>query len=78
MVLFISCVNAFVLLDAFHITFHHKLCAYLDPGTGSIIFQVIIAGLCGGLFVIKLFWGKIKNLFKNLLSKSNKAEKNED
>jgi uncharacterized membrane protein len=78
MVLFISCVNAFVLLDVFHITFSHKFCAYLDPGTGSIIIQVVIAGLFGLIFFIKLFWGKIKSLFKNLLSKSNKAEKNED
>jgi hypothetical protein len=55
--------------------FHHKLCGYLDPGTGSIIIQAIIAGLFGALFAIKLFWGKIKNLFKNLFSKRNKVEK---
>jgi hypothetical protein len=78
MVLFISYVKVFVLLDAFYIIFHHKLYGYLDPGTGSIIIQVVIAGLFGALFVIKLFWGTIKNLFKNLLCKRNKVEKNED
>jgi hypothetical protein len=71
---FINWLRAFVIFDTFHTTFLHKLCAYLDPGTGSIIFQVIIAGLCGGLLVIKLFWGKIKNLFKKLFSRDNKAE----
>jgi hypothetical protein len=70
-----NCVNAFALFDAFHMTFHHKLYAYLDPGTGSIIFQVIVAGLCGGLLAIKLFWGKIKTFFKGLFSKGDKAEK---
>jgi hypothetical protein len=75
MVSFICCVNTFALLAASYITFHHKLCAYLDPGTGSIVFQVIVAGLCGGLLVIKLFWGKIKIFFKSLVSKSNKTEK---
>jgi hypothetical protein len=55
--------------------FYHNLCGYLDPGTGSIIFQVIIAGLCGGLLAIKLFWAKIKNLFKRLFSRGNKAER---
>lgn len=74
MVLFMSCVKALALFDAFHITFHHKLCGYLDPGTGSIIIQVVIAGLFGALFVIKLFWGKIKNLFKKSFSRDNKAE----
>lgn len=75
MVHFMSYVKAIVLLDVFHITSHHKLCAYLDPGTGSIIFQVIIAVLCGGLFVIKLFWRRIKTFFKGLFSRSDKAEK---
>lgn len=34
--------------------------AYLDPGTGSYIFQVLIAGLVGMGFAIKLSWGYIK------------------
>jgi hypothetical protein len=69
MVHFISCVKAFLEIS------HHKfICAYLDPGTGSIIIQVVIAGLFGVIFVIKLFWGKIKNLFKKLFANDNKAE----
>ncbi|OHB60677.1 MAG: hypothetical protein A2167_09120 [Planctomycetes bacterium RBG_13_46_10] len=63
-----------VILDVFHITFYYKLCAYLDPGTGSIIFQVIIAGLCGGLLAVKIFWSKIKSFFKGFFFKGNKAE----
>ena len=38
--------------------------AYLDPGTGSFVFQMIIAGLVGGLFTIKTFWRKIIGFFK--------------
>ena len=34
--------------------------AYLDPGTGSYIFQLLLAGLFGAAFAIKLFWAKIK------------------
>lgn len=37
--------------------------AYLDPGTGSYIFQVLVGMLLGGVFVIKGFWGSIKNFF---------------
>ncbi len=44
--------------------------AYMDPGTGSFVFQVIIASAIGGLFVIKSSWGKIVNYFKNLRGKS--------
>lgn len=40
-----------------------KPLAYLDPGTGSYIIQLLIAGLMGGLFLLKTYWGKIKTLF---------------
>jgi len=43
--------------------------AYLDPGTGSYIFQLIIAGIIGGMFSIKIFWNKIKASLANLFSK---------
>ena len=37
--------------------------AYLDPGTGSYIFQVLIAVFIGGLYTIKIYWQKIKDFF---------------
>jgi len=42
--------------------------AYLDPGTGSYIFQLLIAGFIGGLFTLKIYWNKIKAFFKNRFS----------
>ncbi len=35
--------------------------AYLDPGTGSLVLQMSIAGVLGGLFVVKRFWRQIKD-----------------
>ena len=35
--------------------------AYLDPGTGSIILQALIAGVAGSLFVVKAYWYKLRN-----------------
>ena len=43
--------------------------AYLDPGTGSYLFQIIIAFLAGSIFAIKLYWTKIKTYFTNFSSK---------
>jgi hypothetical protein len=37
--------------------------AYLDPGTGSYILQILIAGLFGALFMLKVFWGRIVGFF---------------
>lgn len=42
---------------------------YLDPGSGSFILQILIATLVGGLFVIKMYWKRITDFFRNLFSK---------
>lgn len=40
------------------------MAAYLDPGTGSLIVQSVIAALAAVGFAIRLYWGKIRGLFK--------------
>lgn len=37
--------------------------AYLDPATGSYVFQMLIAGALTVSFVVKSYWHKIKGLF---------------
>jgi len=48
--------------------------AYLDPGTGSYILQLIIAGLVGTVFAVKIYWGKIRAFFSSLFSKRQQKE----
>ena len=36
--------------------------AYLDPGTGSIILQVLLGGGAGIALAIKLYWHKLLSL----------------
>jgi len=50
-----------------------KELAYLDPGTGSFLLQLLLATFLGGLFMIKTFWKRIKNFFNRLFSR-NKAD----
>ncbi len=38
--------------------------AYLDPGSGSYMFQLLIAATVSGLFALKLAWKKIVKFFK--------------
>lgn len=33
--------------------------AYLDPGSGSLIVQMLIAAAVGGGLLLKAFWGKL-------------------
>lgn len=37
--------------------------AYIDPGTGSYVFQIVIAAAVGAAFSIKLFWRRITGFF---------------
>lgn len=37
--------------------------AYLDPGTGSMLIQMIVGGVAGTIVVVKLHWSKIKRFF---------------
>jgi len=50
-----------------------KELAYLDPGTGSFLLQLLLATSLGALFVIKTFWKRIKGFFTRLFSR-NKAD----
>jgi hypothetical protein len=42
---------------------------YIDPGSGSMLFQMLIAGLLGALYGIKLFWSRIRAFFSKLFSR---------
>ncbi len=41
--------------------FKGMMYAYIDPGAGSAVIQVIIASLVGGLFGLKVLWQKLKS-----------------
>ena len=59
-----------VLLAVF-VLFPQRAYGYVDPGTGSYILQIIIAGLLGGLFALKMSWKSIRLHLTNLFSKRN-------
>ena len=46
------------------------LLLYIDPGIGSALIQVIIAGTIGFFYTMKVYGGKIKSFFTR--KKSNR------
>ncbi|MFK7897001.1 MAG: hypothetical protein AB8G23_14245 [Myxococcota bacterium] len=48
--------------------------AYLDPGTGSMVLQVILGGVAGAMVIGKLYWAR----FKSLLGLSSDETSTED
>jgi hypothetical protein len=43
--------------------------AYIDPGSGSYVLQILIASILGILTLMKIYWSKLKTFFISLLAK---------
>jgi len=53
------------ILSAFlFLTFAVPAFAYLDPGSGSLIFQLIVGGVAGLILAVKIFWRRILSFFR--------------
>jgi hypothetical protein len=50
--------------------------AYLDPGSGSFIIQLIIASLVGAGFLLRGYWSRIRSYFRG--GNENFEEEGED
>lgn len=49
--------------------------AYLDLYTGSYFLQLLLGGLFGVLFAVKIYWTKIKEFFFRLFSVKNNDDR---
>jgi hypothetical protein len=47
---------------------------YLDPGSGSFLIQLLVAGIAGASLAIAVSWKKIKQFF----SRKKKVETDDD
>ena len=53
------------------VVFSRDVYAYLDPGTGSLIFQTLVAALAAVAYGFRSYWGKIRTLFGRNSSSSS-------
>ena len=72
----------FLIAFALTLFFPKDTLAYLDPGTGSMMLQLIVGGVAAGLYTLKLYWQNMKIFFKThfgkLSSKESFSENNND
>ncbi|MDP7201319.1 MAG: hypothetical protein QGI50_10255 [Dehalococcoidia bacterium] len=47
----------------------HTVYAYMDPGTGSMVLQILLATLLGSIFMIKTFWHRLTGILARLLAR---------
>jgi len=57
------------LIFCFLFFFPGRASAYIDPGTGSYIFQVLLGAFLGMLFALKVFWRRMMQFFKGLFNR---------
>jgi hypothetical protein len=47
--------------------------AYLDPGSGSMLIQLLLGGVAGGAIILKLGWQRLRGLFGSSADKERSA-----
>ena len=52
--------NFSLIVTMAYVIFPENAHAYIDPGTGSMALQILLAGIVGALFTIKTYWRKAK------------------
>jgi len=65
-----------VYLILFILSFTRSAYAYLDPGTGSMMLQLILGGIAGLLLILKLYWQKLLSFFGITNKKESKKNNN--
>jgi len=58
-----------ILLTGIFLFFTQNAFAYIDPGSGSLIIQVILGFCLGALYVLKIYWTRLKAVIKKLFNK---------
>src|SRR5687767_2975681 len=56
--------HVILLVLGFVLTAPAEALAYVDPGTGSYLFQLAAAGLLAGMFTLRRYWEVLKATFR--------------
>jgi hypothetical protein len=62
-----------LLVGLFSLLFPREAHAYLDPGTGSYLLQILAAGVLASLFFFKTWWRRLISFFQRIFRKDQKS-----
>lgn len=71
LILSVSLVVAFLLIVTLK-----EAHAYIDPGSGSFLLQMLLATVFASIFAIKAFWQRLTGQVSRFFSKINRVRKN--
>jgi hypothetical protein len=71
-------ITASIVFSLLCLVFSAPAYAYLDPGTGSYILQLLIGVLIGAAFAVRIYWKKICSFLNDRFSRRRKNERQSD
>ncbi len=77
MINFRQTIHIFILAGSLLLLLPRETYAYIDPGTGSYILQIVLAAFLGALFALKIFWSNVKSFFAKFLPNRQKQSKDD-
>ncbi len=60
----ISTLTTLLLVLLYTVSLPQEALAYLDPGSGSMMLQLLLGGVVGVLAILKLYWNTFTGLFR--------------
>ncbi len=66
--------ESLIFMILLHLSFVPAVFGYIDPGTGSYLFQMLMAGLLGSLFAIKMGWRNFRGYLSQIFSRSRSQD----
>lgn len=67
-----SPISACCVLALLFIAYSQDVYAYVDPGTGSYLIQIVVAGLLGLIYALRLYWTKLKSFLTSKILRQSK------
>lgn len=68
---------ALVLPLVFVLAAEARVDAYLDPGSGSMLVQLLLGGVAGAAVIVKLGWQRFKDMFRSSGAKAGETKSDE-
>ena len=67
----VSIITTFFFVLVYGISLPQEALAYLDPGSGSMMLQLLLGGVVGVLAILKLYWNTFTGLFRRKKNRDN-------
>ena len=66
-----SFMTTFVVALLYGISLPEEAFAYLDPGSGSMMLQLLLGGIVGVAAILKIYWNSFAGLFRRKKNREN-------